>query len=49
MNSRTELINKYKSQTGKDARFKNGKPLKAFLKWNLKQLKDNKTKIYLRY
>ena len=46
MNSRTQLINEYKSQTGKDARFKNGKIRKTFLDWNLKQLKDNKTKIY---
>ena len=46
MDSRTQLINEYKSQTGKDARFKNGKIRKTFLDWNLKQLKDNKTTIY---
>ena len=43
MNSRTQLINEYKSQTGKDARFKNGKIRKTFLDWNLKQLKEEKT------
>ena len=46
MNTRKQLLKSYKLNTGKQATFKNGTIKQAFLKWNLKQLKDNKTQIY---
>ena len=48
--TREDLIKKYKKETGKSAFFKwdsnKNYPKQSFLKWNIKQIKEKKTRTY---
>ena len=43
---KSALKDAFRNETGKNASFKNGKVRKAFLSWNLRQLKANATNVY---
>lgn len=47
--SKSELLNVYQNETGKNPMFKNGKIKGSFLKWNKKKLRNKQTRIYYEY
>jgi len=44
--SKSELLNAYQNESGKNPKFKNGKLKASFLKWNKKKLRNKQTRVY---